>query len=665
MKVCPHCCRCYEDSFDSCAHDQSALAAGRAGARLVARKYMLDRLLEEAAGQTVYSGRHTETGRPYAVKLLLPDARADAEAAKDFRRAALAAAHLNTRVDHQHVAKTYDYGLLTDGTVYVVTELVGGQSLRRHMDETGPLPAATAAHIARQVADGLEAAHRHGIYHHDLDPSRVVLTRGHDERPEVKVVDFGLAALRKHGADENAEGAAENVGGPPTRRRSIVPASPYAAPEQLGGQSADARSDLYSLGALLYEMLSGAPPPAPARRGDADGPPPVFAVRDDVPIPLARLVSQLLRARASARPHSAAEVSKRLRAAEELLAAGGTGAPAADVQALPAEEPAPPAAGRATGRTFAAAAGTTRTPPVSINPGAHEPEPDSAAYDDLDALQEELGGDLDEIIVAASSPASLRGQSPAARPPAVGNRRREAAGRPRLALILFTTLAAVVTGVAFGLWATRPSAPATPAPPRPDTASAAPQGESTPAETPPDAEAAASPAGDTPAPSASAADDRTTETGQGAADERAAAEGADAPSAKVVGTRTTAEGEARRAAAAAAAAPAGTASSTAPVAREVGKPSEGRCVLSVSEGSLSIPAGGGSGTITVSAGGEGRVRAATDNWPDIAVFSDGRGGEGGRVRYTVISVSKRAGTFAVHFNSPCGTKTVPVTVRQR
>src|SRR5947209_13557957 len=178
MKVCPDCRRCYEDSFDSCVHDQSALTVGRPGARLVARKYALERLLEDSAGQTVYSGRHTETGRPYAVKLLLPDESADDEAAKNFRRAALATAHLNTRVDHQHVAKTYDYGLLSDGAVYVVTEMVGGRSLRRHMDEAGPLPASTAAHIACQVADGLEAAHRHGIYHHDLDPVHIVLARG-------------------------------------------------------------------------------------------------------------------------------------------------------------------------------------------------------------------------------------------------------------------------------------------------------------------------------------------------------------------------------------------------------------------------------------------------------------------------------------------------------
>jgi len=96
--------------------------AGRPGQR---------RLTTDSAGQTVYSGRHTETGRPYAVKLLLPDESADDEAAKNFRRAALATAHLNTRVDHQHVAKTYDYGLLSDGAVYVVTEMVGGRSLRR------------------------------------------------------------------------------------------------------------------------------------------------------------------------------------------------------------------------------------------------------------------------------------------------------------------------------------------------------------------------------------------------------------------------------------------------------------------------------------------------------------------------------------------------------
>jgi len=427
-------------------------------------------------------------------------------------------------------------------------------------------------------------------------------------------------------------------------------------------------------------MLSGSPPPAAVGHEHEEEPAPFSPISDGVPEPLSRLVSQLLSVRPSARPHSAAEVSKRLRAVEEMLAAGYAAAPAADGQALPAEEPALPTGSHAAEQT-PAAVGTAEAAPTTINQseGAHELEPNVAAYDDLDALQEELGANLDEIIAAASAPANLQrrarslqpaharpsASAHAARPPAAGTRRPVTAGKPRLARLLLATLAAITTGVACGLWLTSRSASTSPpAPPQSDAAaSAARQSETAAAETPSNVEAGGPPAGDELTPPAGA-DDQSPEAAQGAADERAA-EGVDAPSPKVVEAKPAAEGEARRGAAAAPTAPAGTAVSTASVEREAGGPSDGRCALSVSESSLSIPAGGGSGTINVSVSGAARVRATTNNWQDIAVFSDARGGEGGRVRYTVISVSKRPGTFAVNFNSPCGTKTVPVTVEQR
>jgi serine/threonine protein kinase len=250
MKLCPLCQHCYEDKVLSCAHDRRTLIADRPGSCIIARKYKLDRLLASNAAQAVYAGRHLETDRPYAIKLLLMEPGNDAEALKNFRQEALATAQLNTRFDHQHAAKTYDCGLLSDGNVYLITELIVGQSLRQHMDEAGPLPVATAARIAQHVADGLEAAHRCGVIHQGLEPANIILVRDYEQQLEAKIIDFGFASLLRHGAEAKGHGGSIS-------RRPDGSFSSYVAPEQRLGQNTDARSDIYSLGVILYEMLSG------------------------------------------------------------------------------------------------------------------------------------------------------------------------------------------------------------------------------------------------------------------------------------------------------------------------------------------------------------------------------------------------------------------------
>ena len=699
MKLCPLCQHCYDDSFNACAHDRAALVGGRPGACLVAQKYSLERLLAGGGAEAVYAGRHLETDRPYAIELLQPEA--DAAALKNFRREALATAHLNTRVDHQHVAQTYDYGLLPDGTVYVVTELVAGQSLRQHMDEAGPLHTAAAVRIAQQVADGLEAAHRCGIVHRGLEPSNIILARDYDRRWEAKVVNFGFAGLLKQ------------VG---SRRRPDDHASPYAAPERRTGQHADARSDIYSLGVVLYEMLAGRLPfgdaTAAASGHDRDAePPPLSRVRDDVPEPLARLVTQLLRGRPSARPPSAADVAQRLRAVGNTLATGPTFAPPADAQSPAADVPPPPTSVHADKHPHASDGGARPAAQSEAEPrtpareaGAESKSVDeaetvganAAAYDDLDALQEELGRNLDEIIVGTSrnldeaivgtsAPAQPKGRavtqlqpanaststrSPDARPLSGASRLGDARSRlsdgraPRRSWPFYAAVAGLLLGLACGLWLASRRAPASPpAWPQAATAAvaarhaepAAPAESSSAAESHSTDGAGEPHAGDADSTPAGAENQTPSET-PGAADESAppgppAVE--EAPNRKEPEVKT----------------PAATAASpdvSAGREREQ-RQSGGRCTLSVSEGSLSLRAGG-SDTITVSApgaAGRARVTASTNHWRDIAVFPESRGGEAGRVKYSVISVSKRAGTFAVNFKSPCGVKTVPVTVRQR
>lgn len=688
MKLCPLCQYCYEDRFTSCAHDQATLIGGRPGACLVAQKYSLDRLLVSGGAQAVYSGRRLETDRPYAIKLLRLEAGADAEALKNFRREALATAHLNTRFDHQHAAKTYDYGLLPDGTVYVTTELITGQSLRQYMDEAGPLPVATAVRIAQQVADGLEAAHRCGVVHYDLEPANIILARDYFQQLEAKIVDFGFASLLKQWAKASDPGAS----GP---ERADGPVSPYVAPERRTGQNTDARSDIYSLGVILYEMLAGRLPfvagaATAVGHDDEAGQLPLAWLRYEMPEPLAQLLTQQLHSRPAARPLSAADVSQRLRAVGNVLAPGYAVRPAEGVQASAADESRTPILSPASDRLPTPDASPTpiALPTAELHAPTYELENDDAnvddanvaAYDDLDSLQEQLGKNPDESIVTAPATAKFPGRATQTLPltsialsalPFVARSRAgaiqpKAAGMLRRARPLYVTLvASLILGLAGGLWVASQHASVSPPATSQATSTAEAAGQTQPGaftKTSSVVETGEPFAGDVSSTPASAEKQSTAAT-PGTVDERATRRAlpVDEPSGQkeLEGNPPTASELRRGKAASESSLTAGRGSEQ----RQGGGP----CRLLVSERSLSIRAGGGSDTITVSAQsgtGPAPVTATTKNWPDIAVFPESRGDKGGPVKYSVISVSKRVGTFAVNFQSPCGMKTVPVSVRQ-
>ena len=188
---------------------------------------------------TVWRGEDPLLARAVAVKTLDPRLAEDEALRIRFRREAVAAA----AVAHPNIVATYDTGE-DDGVAYIVMELVEGATLRQAIDLHGALPPARAADIAAQVADALAAAHARGLVHRDVKPSNVLVQL--DGR--VKVTDFGIAKA----ADQSAEEL--------TRTGSVLGTARYLAPEQLEGQPVDERADVYSLGLVLFEMLTGRAP---------------------------------------------------------------------------------------------------------------------------------------------------------------------------------------------------------------------------------------------------------------------------------------------------------------------------------------------------------------------------------------------------------------------
>ncbi|MBA2590847.1 MAG: serine/threonine protein kinase [Gammaproteobacteria bacterium] len=285
----------------------------------------------------VYAGTHVELGRPVALKFLLPDFLTDQQALERFRRAARAAARLN----HPNVADIYHYGTLPGGEAYLVMELVKGLTLRQYLRLRAPLPFADAIKIAWQVGNGVEAAHQGGIIHRDLKPSNIILTRIHIGRLHAKIVDFGVAKLKEQMA--TGEGSLTATG-------SFIGTPRYMSPEQCAGYDLDERSDIYSLGVILYEMVAGQAPfngptaIAIALKHIKEPPPPLKKFRPDVPEPLTHLVMESLHVNPSARPQTAAEYARRLRHIEYLMGLSAFDAPeaGADSPDIPLNVAAPP-----------------------------------------------------------------------------------------------------------------------------------------------------------------------------------------------------------------------------------------------------------------------------------------------------------------------------------
>jgi eukaryotic-like serine/threonine-protein kinase len=237
----------------------------------------------------VYRARDTRLGRDVAVKVLPPSFAQDPDRLRRFEQEARSAGALN----HPNLLAIFDFGSV-DGAPYVVSELLEGESLRQRLSE-GPLPPRKAVEYAVQFAQGLAAAHEKGIVHRDLKPENLFLTK--DGR--TKILDFGLAKLTHRDSASEGAGATVTVD-LDTQPGVVLGTAGYMSPEQVRGRAADHRADLFSLGAVLYEMLAG----QRAFRGDSsvetmnailkDDPPEISAAHRKFPPALERLVRRCL-----------------------------------------------------------------------------------------------------------------------------------------------------------------------------------------------------------------------------------------------------------------------------------------------------------------------------------------------------------------------------------
>jgi serine/threonine-protein kinase len=304
--------------------------------QVIADRYRLLSLLGEGGMGSVWKAEHVRMGKALAVKLLRGAFASDPAAVARFR----AEAQIVSRLSHPHTIGVFDFGEVGAGEAgfYLAMEYVPGRDLARVLREARRLPEARVVAIADQLLGSLGEAHEAGIVHRDVKPGNVMLLETRTEGDFVKVLDFGIAKLR--GAAVSGGGSAVPGHAAETSAGLIVGTPNYLSPEQARGESLDARSDLYSVGALLYELVAGRPPfagPNPMAIVGAHlsrPPPPLAEVASGVSPELAAVVHRALEKRPADRFQTADE----MRLALQRIAA-----PVADAAA-----PAPEEAGQTT-----------------------------------------------------------------------------------------------------------------------------------------------------------------------------------------------------------------------------------------------------------------------------------------------------------------------------
>jgi eukaryotic-like serine/threonine-protein kinase len=309
LKKCNSCGSIFPSNLSFCLNDGNPLVQPESLIGIVLDgRYRLDGLIGTGGMGDVYRATHVHLDTEFAVKLLKPELVANQTAIKRFRLEAKAAG----RIHHPNAIKVTDFGVTPERIVYLVMEIVDGQSVRDLIHHEGAIDHVRTINIVRQVCSAVEAAHRSGVIHRDLKPDNILLEKvTHFER--VKVGDFGIAKLKETNPDALLTLAGTLIGTPQ-----------YMSPEQCQGRPLDPSSDLYSIGIILYEMLTGVVP----FDGDSalqvvvkqlhDPPQPIRELSPNVPASLAQIVMRALEKEPRNRQTSAAEMNEELKKVLEM-----------------------------------------------------------------------------------------------------------------------------------------------------------------------------------------------------------------------------------------------------------------------------------------------------------------------------------------------------------
>jgi eukaryotic-like serine/threonine-protein kinase len=302
-RVCLSCTNEFEDKFDHCPNDQEPLT------RIVddsligvtfAEKYNIIDMLGTGGMSTVYRARHLFLNKDVAVKVLKSSASSSREGLVRFQREARA----TSAVSHVGIVGILDFGLAPDGRAYLVMDYLKGESISSLIDRKGPLGLPHVIALTSQICEALSAAHNAGIVHRDLKPSNIMLVNNGDGTAEAKLVDFGLAKIIEEDSHLSLK---------LTKTGECFGSPLYMSPEQCMGKKIDHRTDIYALGAILYELLCGYPPimgnnvADTLRRQCMDRPAPLPSDLN-VPSEVKQIIYKCLQKDPNWRPQSAMEV---------------------------------------------------------------------------------------------------------------------------------------------------------------------------------------------------------------------------------------------------------------------------------------------------------------------------------------------------------------------
>jgi len=280
---------------------------------IIDNRYRIVKRLAAGGMGEVYQAEHVELHKPVAVKVMLPELSKDADFVARFKREAIA----SSRIGQHNIVDISDFGRTNENRFYFVMELLDGKTLAHHARE-GAMPQKRAANITIQIARALAAAHDRGIVHRDLKPENVMLLQRPGQKDFVKVLDFGIAKVDAgHGS-----GGLTQIG-------MVVGTPQYMSPEQAAGLPVDPRTDIYSLGLILYELLAGRPtfkgetPSVMMAMQMTAAPPPLAPGPIEIPVApeLEKLIFHMLQKKPETRPASMHEVVDRI---EPFTSSSGT-----------------------------------------------------------------------------------------------------------------------------------------------------------------------------------------------------------------------------------------------------------------------------------------------------------------------------------------------------